>query len=186
MTPQSVLIQGARWELELNLPYYFENMSLEKIRKVFKLIDDRPFYNVTAYETLDLFFPEWERDLEAKLERDKTELAVAKADAEGKRRALEAWGSELERRIAIEKQAFERAVRFKKSNPERYEKCRAALNAVMRPQKDYHLALRIVKKLEKVTKATTAALVRCGKVIKAYEALKETIGYEAIRLIKAL
>ena len=159
-------------------------MPLEKIHKVFKLLEKHihEHYNDDVCAVLDLFFPEWERDLKDQLDQAKTELAAAKREAEARRRGLEAWGSELERRINLEKQAFERAARLKKSNPVRYQKYRASLDAVMRPKTDYRQALREVKRLEKITKAKTAVLVRCGKVRKVFN---ENKVFNYIRAYKA-
>jgi ribosome maturation protein Sdo1 len=67
--PPRVLIRYDRCELTLKLPIYFAEQDMNKIRKVFKLLADRPYQNETAYETLYQFFPEWEHDLKERLER---------------------------------------------------------------------------------------------------------------------
>jgi hypothetical protein len=172
LTPQSVLIRYDRAELTLNLPIYFDEMPLGKIRKVFKLLEERPDQNETAHERLDLFFTAWERDTKDRSDLLTAELETARRDAEDKRRTVAVMGSTLDERIEQEKHVFERAKRLKKTDPERYEKYRAAYESVKRPKTEHAQAVKEVKRLESAVKTGKAAVERCGVIITAYKAIK--------------
>ena len=91
--PESVLILYDRCKLNLVLPLYFEDMPLDKIRKVFKLLGARAWQNPAAWDTLDAFFPAWQQELKDRLDRTAADLLTAKEYAENKRRTLAALGS---------------------------------------------------------------------------------------------
>jgi DNA-binding transcriptional MerR regulator len=172
--PSGVLIQYDRCRLELYLPVYFDEMPLDKVRKVMKLLDQRPYQNDAAHETLDAFFPEWERELKDRLERAKADLSTAKLDAEEKRRTRAAFGSTLDERIAEAKQKLKLATRRKKSNPNAYERCKQNYEYACAPKTDHEKAVKAVKTLESTVKTATAAVERGGKIITLYKAIRQS------------
>lgn len=168
MIPPTVLIQYDKCRLTLNLPIFFEVSPITNIRKVFKLLDGRPYQNETAHEILGQFFPAWERDTKDRLERAKAELTAAKRDAEEKRRHLAALGSTVDENIEQAKRWLAHAKKRAKKQPGEVDEYRAALNKAMRPKTDYQQAVKTVKRLEATVKQANAALERSGKVINAY------------------
>jgi len=172
MMPPHVLIRYDRCELTLKLPVYFEKATLGQIRKVFKLLEGRPYQNDAAHETLDEFFPAWEQDLKNRIDRAGAELTDAKVDAENKRRIMAAFGSAMDEMLAHEKRVFQRARRIKKSDPERFEKCRAHYERVTRPKTDHLQAVKDLKSATARAKHAKAAVERCGVIYDAYKAIK--------------
>lgn len=186
MTPPSVLIQYDRCRLMLNLPIFFEEQGLDKIRKVFKLIDERVYQNETAIETLSRFWPEWEQTLKHRLDSTQAALETARIDAENKRRTVAALGSALDEniaqarsRVAEGKKWLAHARKRRKPKPEEISevkdalsKLEAVLTQAMRPKTDHQQAVKEVKRLESAVKTAKAALERGGKVINAYKAIK--------------
>lgn|GEM_PF-6905919 len=67
-TSSSALIIYNNCRLNLYLPIFFEETTLAKIRKVFKMLAERPYQNEVTYETLNQFFPEWESSIKERLE----------------------------------------------------------------------------------------------------------------------
>ena len=181
--PESVLILYDRCRLNLALPLYFEEMPLEKIRKVFKLLKDRTWQNDAAWETLDQFFPAWEQELKQRLDSTEQRLLIAKQDAEAKRRTMEAMGSALETNITQAKiwlQHAKKQLKRLSKTPSaergkaerRVEAYENDLKNAMRPKTDYQNAVKEVKRLENAVKATKTAIVRGSKIISEYKALK--------------
>jgi len=91
--PPSVLVKYDRCRLTLALPVYFDEQSLEKIRKVFKLIRDRPWQNEDAIETLDQFFPAWKTSLKNDLDRAASEELAAAQKVKGSQSNVACFGS---------------------------------------------------------------------------------------------
>ena len=187
--PESVLILHDRCRLNLALPIYFEEQSLDKVRKVFKLLGDRMWQNDKeggAIETLDQFFPAWRQELKDRLDRTAADLLTATQDAEEKRRAVAVMGSALDEqitqaknRVAEGKKWLAHEKRRRKARPDEISKIKEQikqleelLKAAMRPKNDHQAAVKEVKRLEKEVKAAKAAIERGSKVISAYEALK--------------
>lgn len=65
--PERVLIQYDACRMVLYLPAFFDGSTLERIRKLFKLLSKRPHQNAIAFETLDRFFPAWEEHFEMRV-----------------------------------------------------------------------------------------------------------------------
>jgi trans-aconitate methyltransferase len=80
MMPPSVRIQHSRGYLKLCLPNFFENTTLEDIRKIMKLLEKHPFENETTFVKLDSFFPAWELDIKARLIRAVEEQETAEQE----------------------------------------------------------------------------------------------------------
>ena len=169
MTPHSLYVQYDRCRLTLNLPVYFEEMTIEKIRKVFKLIADRPYQNETARETLDQFFPAWVQDIKDRLGRAEADLTAAKRDAEEKRRTVAALGSTLDENIAQAKRWLAHAKKRRTKRPDEISEYTAALKKATRPKDEHLQAVKEVKRLENTVKQLKAGVERSGKIINAYK-----------------
>ena len=172
MTPISVLVKYDRCRLTLYLPIFFQEQTLDKVRKVFKMIDERLWDIEDAVEKLNQFIPAWESELKYNLDQAKAELVTAKQEAETKRRTVAALGSTLEANIAKAKVWLGHAKRKKKKNTDEINELKATLERAMRPKVEHEQAVKAVKELERRIKAATAALEKCAKVINAYKTIK--------------
>ena len=170
--PSSVLIKYDRCRLTLNLPIFFDELALDKVRMVFKMLDERLWQNDDAIETLDQFFHAREQELKNRFDRAKAELTAAKKDAEDKRRVMAALGSTLDEGITQAENWLAHARKRAKKRPEEVKEYKDALERAMRPKTEHAHAVKEVKRLEREVKAAQAALERGSKVINAFKEIK--------------
>ena len=172
--PETVLVLYDRCRLTLKLPIYFDEAGMEQVRKVFKLIRDRPWQNDNTHETLDQFFPAWERDLKDRLEQTTARLTAAKLDAEAKRRTVAAMGSVFEENIKQAQARLAHARKRAKKNPDEVQEYKDALQRAKKPKTDHENAVKEVKSLELAVKRTKAAIERGGKITILYKAIRQS------------
>lgn len=79
--------------MELNLPTFFEQATLTKIRKVFTLLTNEPYLNEETHEKMMLFFKDWQEWLFSEIDKGKNRYVTA-YDAEIKaKRNVASYGS---------------------------------------------------------------------------------------------
>ena len=90
--------------MTLNLPAFFSNVSLVKIRKMLKLLSERPYQNQTAFEVLDQFFPTWEQHLKQQLESDTQEMKIVEQTARAAESEIACFGTMASKKMKAELQ----------------------------------------------------------------------------------
>lgn len=137
--PESVLIQYDTCRMTLNLPAFFAVSTMGNIRKVFKLLSERPYQNKIAFQTLDQFFPAWLDDLNTAsilAEAGKKRAEQAARAAESKVACFGTMATEEMKAALIyaqrEAKAAVRNLKRAKAALERYEKIKSAYNEILR------------------------------------------------------
>ena len=180
--PEGVVIRHDACHLELLLPGYFQQQTLGKIRKAFKLIKDRPWQNDDARETLGQFFPEWEQGFKDRHACAEFDLLIAVHKAEEKRKAMEVLGTALFENIRRAERWLDHVKTKRRNTGNRTADEKVAqelaeaieeLKRARKPITDHEDAIREVRKLEKEVKESKAALERGRKIIKGYKAIKD-------------
>lgn len=137
--PESVLIQYDTCRMTLNLPAFFAVSTMGNIRKVFKLLSERPYQNDTAFQILDQFFPAWAESLKADQKRAIEEKKAAEQAARAAESTVACFGTmatdemkaELKKAQRTAKDAAKTA-KHTKSALERYEKIINAYKEILR------------------------------------------------------
>lgn len=137
--PESVLIQYDTCRMTLNLPAFFAVSTMGNIRKVFKLLSERPYQNDTAFQTLDQFFPAWAESLKADQKRAVEEKKAAEQAARAAESTVACFGTmateemkaDLKKAEQTAKKAATAAKRTKAAL-ERYEKIINAYKEILR------------------------------------------------------
>lgn len=137
--PERVLIQYDACRMTLYLPAFFDGSPLSNIRKVFKLLSERPHQNAPAFETFDRFFPAWEQYLKQQLESDTQEKKEAEQTARATESKVACFGTMATKKMKDELQKAQSAlkkaalkVKRAKSALERCGKIKNAYNEILR------------------------------------------------------
>ncbi len=137
--PESVLIQYDTCRMTLNLPAFFAVSPMGNIRKVFKLLSERPYQNETAFQTLDQFFPAWAESLKADQKRAVEEKKAAEQAARAAESKVACFGTMATEEMKAELKKAEQtakkaatAAKHTKSALERYEKIINAYKEILR------------------------------------------------------
>lgn len=137
--PKSVFIQYDKCEMVLNLPAFFADSPLPNIRKVFKLLRERPYQNETAFNTLDQFFPAWAESLKADHEQAIEDKKAAEQAARTTESKVACFGTMATKEMKAELQTAQRvakkaatAAKRTKSALERYGKIVNAYKEISR------------------------------------------------------
>ncbi len=137
--PESVLIQYDKCQMTLYLPTFFDGSSLKNIRKVFKLLSERPHQNAPAFETFDRFFPAWERHLKMWVELKEAGKKTIEQTARAAESKVACFGTmatkEMKAELLFAQRELKKAaleVKRTKSALERYGKIKNAYNEILR------------------------------------------------------
>lgn len=137
--PESVLIQYDKCRMTLSLPAFFDGISLTNIRKVFKLLSERPRQNAPAFETFDRFFPAWELHLKTQVELKEAGKKTIEQTARAAESKVACFGTmatkEMKAELLFAQRELKKAaldVKRAKSALERCGKIKNAYNEILR------------------------------------------------------
>lgn len=137
--PESVLIQYDKCRMTLSLPAFFDGSSLTNIRKVFKLLSERPHQNAPAFETFDRFFLSWEWYLEAEIKLAESAKERAEQNVRSAESKAACFGTmatkEMKAELLFAQRELKKAaldVKRAKSALERCGKIKNAYNEILR------------------------------------------------------
>lgn len=137
--PESVLIQYDKCRMTLYLPAFFVSSTLENIRKVFKLLSERPHQNAPAFETFDRFFPAWEQHFKMQVELKQAGKKTIEQTARAAESKVACFGTmatkEMKAELLFAQRELKKAaleVKRAKSALERCGKIKNAYNEILR------------------------------------------------------
>lgn len=131
--PVTVSIWAGTCHLQLNLPIFFEEATLEKIRKVFKLLAVEPCRNESTLILLQRFFPLWQKALETRLESSKIAEKAALSMVRDAERQISCFGTmatkEMKSKLKLEQNKLRSATRAVRRSTADLERCGKIINA---------------------------------------------------------
>lgn len=131
--PESVLIQYDKCRMTLSLPAFFDGSSLTNIRKVFKLLSERPHQNAPAFETFDRFFPAWELHLKTQVELKEAEKKTIEQTARAAESKVACFGTmatkEMKAELLFAQRELKKAALEVKRAKSAFERCGKIKNA---------------------------------------------------------